>query len=74
MAKPIYALRSGDDCLGIVWETKLGKFITFQGCINPQMGLEVIDCETGTSIDYIDMVDVLSEILPMDLPTVEESI
>lgn len=66
MAKATHAIWDGENFHGVVWETKIGRIITMQGSINPQMGFTVRDCETGEDVVSSDMVDVLTEILPFE--------
>ena len=64
MAKATHCIYDGENFKGIVWETKIGRIITIEGKINPQMGFMVRDIETDKDIISSDMVDVLAEILP----------
>ncbi len=67
MAKVLYGMTDSDKFEGIVWETKIGKVITFKGNINPQAGFSIRDCETQEDLVNEDMIDVLIEILPQKL-------
>ncbi len=70
MAKALYGMTDGDKFEGIVWETKIGKVITFKGNINPQAKFLIRDCETQEDLVNEDMIDVLIEILPQKLKDV----
>ena len=63
-SKPLYAFRDGEDCTGIVWETELGKIVTIQGNINPQMDLMIFDIAANEYIENVDLRNVLMSILP----------
>jgi hypothetical protein len=66
-SKPIFGIHDGEDFLAMVWETDLGKVVTMQGKINPQMNLMIKDCETGEYVDEVDLRNVLMQILPYKL-------
>ncbi len=70
MAKALYGIRDYEDFEGVVWETKIGKIITFKGNINPQAGFLIRDCETGEDIVDEAMIDVLIEILPQKIQNI----
>lgn len=63
-SKALYAFGDSENVLGVVWETELGKIVTFQGTINPQIDLSIYDCATGNMIENVDMRNVLMSILP----------
>ena len=66
MAKATHFITDHDNFQGIIWETKIGRIITFNGSINPQMGFSVYEAGNDKPIINSDMIDVLSEILPFD--------
>lgn len=63
-SEPLYAIFDNEEAKGIVWETELGKIVTIQGLINPQMDLSICDIKTGQEIDSVDLRNVLMSILP----------
>jgi hypothetical protein len=63
-SKALYGFWDGEDCSGIVWETELGKIVTFQGNINPQMNLSIRDLNSEEVTD-VDLRNVLMSILPL---------
>lgn len=66
MAKATHYICDGENFKGIVWETKIGRIITTEGKISPQMGFTVCDIQTGENLISSDMIDVLTEILPFE--------
>jgi len=73
MAKATYAIWDGENFNGLVWETEIGRIITIQGNINPQMGFMVRDCETGENVVSKDFVDILAEILPFEKEEIKKA-
>jgi hypothetical protein len=57
-SKALYAFINESECTGIVWETELGKIVTFQGNINPQMDLRIVDIASGENIGNVDLRNV----------------
>lgn len=62
-SEPLYAIGDNEEFKGIVWDTELGKIVTLQGAINPQMDLYIYDIKTNQKIDNIDLRNVLMSIL-----------
>jgi hypothetical protein len=63
-SKPMYVIVDHEKILGLVWETELGKIVTFQGNLDIQDNLSIREVETGKEIDNIDLRNVLMSILP----------
>jgi len=61
---PLYAIADRTRCLGIVWETELGKIVTLQDDISIQNNLSIRDIKTGDEVNNIDLRNVLMSILP----------
>lgn len=67
MSKAKYAIRNGDNILGILWENdSLGKILVTSGNIDPNFGLEIYDCDVHKVIKYVDLRDFLLEVFPQD--------
>ena len=74
MSKAKYAIRNGQDVVGLLWENeKLGKVLVTYPDIKIDMNfdLEIWDIETHEVIDYIDLRDFLLESLPMEFINVD---
>jgi hypothetical protein len=67
MSKPTFAIRNGNNSIGILWETKeLGKVLVTTGeLIDPDHDLEIYDVQKGISVEFIDLRDFLLESLPI---------
>jgi hypothetical protein len=65
MANFKYAVRNGDNVLGIMWEVSDNReiFVSFGETINLNHSLEIMD-SNGNNIGEKDLIDLLSEILP----------
>jgi hypothetical protein len=65
MANFKYAVRNGDNVLGIMWEVSDNRevFVSFGETINLNHSLEILD-SNGNNIGEKDLIDLLSEILP----------
>lgn len=66
-SKALYGFYDYDECIGLVWETELGKIVTLEGKLNLNNNLVIRDVETGKDIDDIDLRNVLISILPQKL-------
>jgi hypothetical protein len=66
MSKPIYAVKNGQDCLGILWETdKKDKiFVCNRNSIDINFDLEVRSFDTGEDVSCVDFRDLLMDALP----------
>ena len=62
-SKPVYVAYDGEEFTAIVWDTELGKVITMEGKINPQMDLMIKDVVEDKYVQNIDLRNVLSPIL-----------
>lgn len=64
MSKFKYAVKNGDNILGLMWEVDNGKeiFVT-NGKVDINYDLEIRDCD-GNDIKNVDLRELLMEILP----------
>lgn len=70
MATPKYAVKNGDNILGIMWDVGNNReiFVT-NNKMNLNFPLDIKDFD-GNVIDSVDVIDILSEILPkIDTPS-----
>jgi hypothetical protein len=65
MAKFKYAVKNGDNILGLMWEVGNDReiFVTYGDKLDINHSLEIRDCD-GNDIKEVELIDLLSEILP----------
>jgi hypothetical protein len=65
MSKAKYAVRNGDNHVGILWENeKLGKVFVVQSEIDINFDLEIMDIDTGNIVDHVDLREFIFDALP----------
>jgi hypothetical protein len=62
-SKVLYGFKNGYDCIGLVWETELGKIITVEGKLDLTCDLQIRDIN-GKDLGDVDLRNVLMSILP----------
>lgn len=62
-SKVLYSFKNGDDCIGLVWETELGKIVTVEGKLDITCDLKIRDIDQNDLGD-VDLRNVLMSILP----------
>lgn len=65
MANFKYAVKNGDNILGLMWDVGNGReiFVTYGNTLDINHSLEIRDSD-GNDIKEVDLVELLSEILP----------
>lgn len=64
MSEVKFAVKNGDNILGVMWETELlGKVFVTNGKLDINYNLEIRDFD-GNDIENIDLKTLLMEILP----------
>jgi hypothetical protein len=66
VSKPLYAVRNGENVLGMLWETNSDKqvFVTLTNEIDINHDLEIWDIEINQYINNVDLHDLLMDVLP----------
>lgn len=67
MAKFKYAVKNGDNVLGLMWDVGNGRevFVTYGDKLDLNHSLLVRD-ENGNDIKEVEVIEMLNEILPRD--------
>jgi len=60
-----YAVKNGDDILGLMWDVGNGReiFVMYGNTLDINHSLEIRDSD-GNDIKEVELIDLLSEILP----------
>lgn len=64
-SKAIYGFRSGEEFIGLVWETDLGLVVSYEGKLDLKDDLVIRSVETGEDVKHVDLKNVLMSILPV---------
>ena len=65
MAKAKYMIGNGNDLLGVIWEVDNKEIVVVYNNLDIEKGITVKDAKSGKIVKEADMLDMLSEILPL---------